>query len=47
VAAGVTYLGSSEKAHVELGWSWRGLEAGLRETLAHEMRLLGSQGRME
>jgi nucleoside-diphosphate-sugar epimerase/N-acetylglutamate synthase-like GNAT family acetyltransferase len=41
VAAGVTYLGSSEKAHVELGWSARGLEAGLRETLAHEMRLLG------
>jgi nucleoside-diphosphate-sugar epimerase/N-acetylglutamate synthase-like GNAT family acetyltransferase len=41
VAAGVTYLGSSEKAHSELGWSVRGLEAGLRETLAHDMRLLG------
>jgi nucleoside-diphosphate-sugar epimerase/N-acetylglutamate synthase-like GNAT family acetyltransferase len=41
VAAGVTYLGSSEKAHLQLGWTVRGLEAGLRETLAHEMRVLG------
>jgi nucleoside-diphosphate-sugar epimerase/N-acetylglutamate synthase-like GNAT family acetyltransferase len=41
VAAGVTYLASSEKAHLELGWSVRDLEVGLRETLQHEMRLLG------
>ena len=41
VAAGVTYLGSSEKAQLELGWSVRSLVAGLRETLEHEMRVLG------
>lgn len=41
VAAGVTYLGSSEKAHLELGWSVRSLETGLRQTLEHEMGVLG------
>jgi nucleoside-diphosphate-sugar epimerase len=41
VLAGVTYLGSSEKARRELGWQPRPLEAGLAETLRHEMGLLG------
>jgi nucleoside-diphosphate-sugar epimerase len=41
VLAGLTYLGRSEKAERELGWSARPLEVGLRETLAHEMALLG------
>jgi hypothetical protein len=41
VLAGLTYLGRSEKAERELGWSARPLEAGLRETLVHEMALLG------
>jgi len=41
VAAGVTYLGSNEKARRELGFAPRPLEEGLRETLRHEMRLLG------
>lgn len=39
--AGVTYLGSNEKARRVLGFDPRPLEAGLRETLAHEMQLLG------
>jgi len=39
--AGVTYLGSSEKAKRELGFAARPLEEGLRETLLHEMALLG------
>ena len=39
--AGVTYLGSHEKARRTLGFDPRPLEAGLRETLAHEMGLLG------
>ncbi len=41
VMAGVTYLGSSAKAARELGFSVRPLEEGLRETLTHEMKLLG------
>lgn len=41
VIAGVTYLGENEKAKRELGFAPRPLEAGLRETLLHEMALLG------
>lgn len=41
VTAGATYLGSSAKAERELGFRARSLEAGLRETLDHEMKLLG------
>lgn len=41
VLAGATYLGDSRKARAELGFSARPLEEGLRETLAHEMSLLG------
>jgi nucleoside-diphosphate-sugar epimerase/N-acetylglutamate synthase-like GNAT family acetyltransferase len=41
LAAGATYLGSSEKAQQELGFRVRALEEGLRETLLHEMALLG------
>ncbi|MFQ5842470.1 MAG: NAD-dependent epimerase/dehydratase family protein [Thermodesulfobacteriota bacterium] len=37
VTAGSTYLGSSEKAKRELGYSVRPLEEGLRETLLYEM----------
>jgi nucleoside-diphosphate-sugar epimerase len=40
--AGVTYLGSNAKARRALGFAPQPLEAGLRETLAHEMRLLGT-----
>ncbi len=39
--AGVTYLGNNAKARRELGIDPRPLEDGLRETLQHEMRLLG------
>lgn len=39
--AGTTYLGSHAKARRELGFDPRPLEAGLRETLEHEMKLLG------
>lgn len=39
--AGVTYLGSNEKARRELGYAPRPLSEGLRETLFHEMELLG------
>ncbi|MGH9847170.1 MAG: hypothetical protein ACREEM_51395 [Blastocatellia bacterium] len=42
VMAGATYLGSNAKAERELGFSARPLEEGLRETLAHEMKLLGN-----
>lgn len=42
VMAGATYLGSSARAARELGFAARPLEEGLRETLAHEMRLLGA-----
>ena len=38
---GATYLGRADKALRELGWSARPLEDGLRETLLHEMQLLG------
>ena len=41
VLAGVTYLGSNAKARRELGYAPRPLKEGLRETLAHEMSLLG------
>jgi nucleoside-diphosphate-sugar epimerase len=41
VVAGVTYIGDNTRARRELGWNPRPLELGLRETLAHEMRLLG------
>lgn len=41
VSAGVTYLGSNAKARRELGFAPRPLEAGLKETVAHEMGLLG------
>lgn len=41
VLAGVTYFGSNAKARRELGYDPRSLEDGLRETLAHEQRLLG------
>ena len=41
VVAGVTYLGDNRKAQRELGYNPRSLEEGLRETLLHEMRLLG------
>jgi amino-acid N-acetyltransferase len=41
IAAGATYLASSDKAQRELGFRTRALEDGLRETLLHEMALLG------
>ncbi len=41
VMAGCTYLGKSDKAREELRWFPRPLEQGLRETLFHEMKLLG------
>lgn len=41
VVAGVTYIGSNEKARRELGFNPRPLEEGLRETLLYEMELLG------
>jgi nucleoside-diphosphate-sugar epimerase len=34
-------MGSNAKARRELGYGPRALKDGLRETLAHEMRLLG------
>ena len=37
----MTYLGNNAKARRELGFDPRALEDGLRETLQHEMRLLG------
>jgi nucleoside-diphosphate-sugar epimerase len=40
VAAGVTYLGSSEKAQKDLGFRSRSFETGLRETLTFEKALL-------
>lgn len=45
VAAGVTYLGSADKARRELGFAPRPLEEGLRHTLEHEMRVLGIRPR--
>ncbi len=41
VSAGSTYIGRNDKARRELGFLPRPLETGLRETLAHELRLLG------
>ncbi len=40
-SAGVTYLGRSTKAVRAFGFAPRPLEEGLRETLLHEMQLLG------
>jgi nucleoside-diphosphate-sugar epimerase len=45
VAAGVTYTGSNAKARRELGYNPRPLQQGLAETLRHEMRLLGMNGK--
>ena len=39
--AGVTYLGNNSKAKRELGFNPRPLKEGLRETLEHELKLLG------
>jgi nucleoside-diphosphate-sugar epimerase len=39
--AGTTYLASSAKAERELGYVSRPFDEGWRETLAHELRLLG------
>lgn len=41
VSAGTTYLGSSQKARHELGFSMRPLEEGLAETLDAEMHRMG------
>lgn len=43
VLAGVTYIGSAAKAKRELGYNPRPLREGMRETLEHEMRLLGTK----
>lgn len=43
ITAGVTYIGSNEKARRELGYDPRPLKEGLRETLEHEMQLLELQ----
>lgn len=40
VSAGVTYIGSNAKAKREWGYNPRPLEAGLRETMEYEMKLL-------
>ena len=45
VSAGVTYIGSNEKARRELGYNPRSLEEGLPETLEYEMRQLGMKPR--
>lgn len=41
IVAGVTYLADNGKAKRELGFNPRPLKIGLRETLTHEMKLLG------
>lgn len=41
VGAGTTYIGDNTKARRELGYAPRPFEEGLRETLHHEMALLG------
>ncbi|MDZ4769393.1 MAG: NAD-dependent epimerase/dehydratase family protein [Chloroflexota bacterium] len=41
ILSGVTYIASNAKARRELGYDPRPLKDALRETLAHEMRLLG------
>jgi nucleoside-diphosphate-sugar epimerase len=43
VQAGITYLGSNDKAKSELGYNPRTLEIGLKETLAYEMEKLKKQ----
>ena len=45
IVAGVTYTGDNSKARRELGYSPRSLEEGLRETVYHEMKLLGMPAR--
>lgn len=40
-SAGATNLGSSAKAERELGWTYRPLEQGLRETLEYELHKMG------
>jgi nucleoside-diphosphate-sugar epimerase len=42
-SAGVTYLGTNEKAKREWGYTVRSLESGLSETLAYEMQQLGKK----
>jgi nucleoside-diphosphate-sugar epimerase len=41
--AGTTYTGDNSKARRELGYNPRPLAEGLRETLEHEMKLLGME----
>jgi nucleoside-diphosphate-sugar epimerase len=41
IVAGVTYIGNNAKAKRELGYAPRALRDGLKETLEHEMKLLG------
>ena len=41
ISAGVTYIGNNAKAKRELDYQPRPLEEGLKETLLHEMHLLG------
>ncbi len=41
INAGITYIGSNAKAKRELAYQPRSLEDGLKETLLHEMHLLG------
>lgn len=45
IVAGATYIGSNAKAQRELGLEMRSLEAGLPDTLDHEMRQLGMMPR--
>ena len=45
IIAGTTYLGDNAKARRELGFDPRPLRDGLRETLRHEMALLGMEVR--
>jgi nucleoside-diphosphate-sugar epimerase len=46
-SAGVTYIGSNEKAQRQLGFSARPLREGLRLTLAHEIERLGMTGSID
>lgn len=41
IISGVTYIGNNNKAKRELDFAPRSLKDGLRETLEHEMKLLG------
>jgi nucleoside-diphosphate-sugar epimerase len=41
IIAGVTYIGDNSKARSELGYNPRPLREGWKETLEHEMKLLG------